>query len=63
MFILSIAVTLDKREDRVGSADTDEVINLLHQENFYLAGFKEIIKKIRDCQSIVQYVIARCKNV
>lgn len=62
MLVVSLAVTMEKTMGRAGSAATDEVIHLLHQENFNLSVFKQMIKASGDCQIITQDVIDQCKE-
>lgn len=50
MLVVSLAVKLEKIRGWGKSADTDEFIKLLHQENFNLLVFKQMIKNSGDCQ-------------
>lgn len=60
--VVSLAVNLDKVRNRDDSGGTDEVISLLHEENFSLSVFKEMIKSNSNCQGITQDVIVRFKD-
>ena len=62
MVVISIAVTLDKMRGEMGSRATDELIELLHSENFDLEMFKNMIKSWEDCQVITANVIEQCKS-
>lgn len=57
LLVVSLAVTLDTIRDRDGSAATDEVMNLLHQENFNVLVVKKMIKTRGDCQVVTQDAI------
>lgn len=62
MLVVIITVKWNKSIDRAGSAVTDKLINLIHQENFNVAVFKEMIKKSGHCLAITREVIGGCKN-
>lgn len=57
--VVFLALKLDNIRDRAGQAATNEVINILHQENFNLSVFKEMIKSSGYFQVITQDVIER----
>lgn len=62
LLVITLAVTWEELRGRAGSAFTDEVINLLHQDNFNLSVFNEMIKNSGDCLVITQDLIDRCKD-
>lgn len=62
MVVISIAVTLEKMRGAMGSRATDELIELLHNDNFDLDMFRNMIKTCADCQLITANVIEQCKS-
>lgn len=56
-------MTLDNIKDKAGSLDTYELMELLHQGNFNLSVFEQMIKSSGNCQNITQDVLdGRKKN-
>lgn len=59
--VVSLHVTLEKTMGCDKSSAIDEVMNLLHLENFNMSLFKEIINTKRHCQDITQNVFEKFK--
>lgn len=52
-----LAVSIEKIKDLARSLATDELIGLIHQENFKLFVFRTIVENIADCKIVNQEVI------
>lgn len=61
--VVSLTMMFNKSSNWAVSAVTDEIINGLHQENFNLAVFKQMIKNSGEFHDINQDVIGGCKNL
>ena len=61
LVVVSIAVSLEKMRGSGGTSATNELIDLLHNDNFNLELFRRMIKSSSDCRSITQGVIEQCK--
>ena len=62
LLIFSLAVTLEKMQDRTGPQPVDELIGILHDPNFSLPLFKALITCRDDCKTITEDIINRWKN-
>ena len=56
------AITLDRIRRRAGQSTSDEVIKLMHDKNFNLARFKDMVKTTADCRDIRESIIERLKE-
>ena len=62
MVVMSFAITLDKIRRRTGQSTSDEVIKLMHDKNFNLARFKDMVKTTPDCRDISESIFQRFKE-
>lgn len=62
MLVVSFSVELEIIMKRAGSATTNEVINVLNQENFNLSVFNHIIKKSVIVRLQLKNVVDRYKE-
>jgi hypothetical protein len=57
ILILSLAVTLEKMQHLTGRTLVREVIELLHNENFDVTVFRDMIRTGEDCHALTEEVI------
>lgn len=62
LLALSLAVALEKMKDSAGTAAIDEIVSILHRDDFSLPAFKQIVKSSNDCAIITQDLIDQHKN-
>ena len=62
MILMSLAIKLDKISRRAGQSTSDEVITMMHDKNFNLATFKNMLKTTADCRDISESIIHHFKE-
>ena len=61
LVVVSLAVSLEKMRAVSGNSAPNEIIELLHNENFNLELFRTMVKSCSDCKKITADVIEQCK--
>lgn len=57
IMVVSVAVTLEKIRHWTGTELLTELINSMHNDNFELRMFKEMIRSWEDCRDLTEEVI------
>jgi len=63
LVVVSMAVSLEKVRGLAGNNATNEIIELLHNDNFNLEMFRTMVKSSCDCKRITKDVIEQCKSM
>lgn len=56
---MSVAVALEKMEDRTGAVDVDEVVSILHSDEIDPTALKHTVKNSDECDTVMSEIIAQ----